>query len=104
MAKRVGPWHDWFAWHPVQTYDFGWQWCRKLRRRPHKPVRGTRRSVGVDIWLPTDTNRGARDLQGAGVIRAQVPGGEARDKPGVCGMDDGPTTRLGDQPGDRINT
>lgn len=33
MARRVGPWHDWFAWRPVRTDDFGWQWCRKLRRR-----------------------------------------------------------------------
>ena len=33
MAKRVGPWHDWFAWRPVHTDYFGWQWCRKLRRR-----------------------------------------------------------------------
>jgi len=32
-----GPWHRWFAWHPVETYDGGWQWLRFIeRRRIHK--------------------------------------------------------------------
>lgn len=33
MAKRVGPWHDWFAWHPVHTDYYGWRWLRTMRRR-----------------------------------------------------------------------
>lgn len=28
-----GPEHDWFAWHPVDTYDQGWKWLRTVRRR-----------------------------------------------------------------------
>lgn len=33
MAHRIGPWHDWFAWHPVHTDYYGWRWLRTLRRR-----------------------------------------------------------------------
>lgn len=29
----IGPWHDWFAWHPVRTYDRRLVWFRWCRRR-----------------------------------------------------------------------
>lgn len=29
----IGPWHDWFAWFPVRTYDHRWAWLRSIRRR-----------------------------------------------------------------------
>lgn len=29
----IGPWHDWFAWRPVRTYDERWVWLRTVRRR-----------------------------------------------------------------------
>lgn len=28
-----GPWHDWFAWHPVNTNGHGWRWLRTVYRR-----------------------------------------------------------------------
>ncbi len=29
----VGPYHRWFAWHPVNTWNCGWQWLRMVYRR-----------------------------------------------------------------------
>lgn len=29
----VGPWHDWFAWYPIRTYDYRLCWMRFVRRR-----------------------------------------------------------------------
>ena len=31
-----GPWHVWFAWHPVQTLAHGWKWLRRVQRRRWK--------------------------------------------------------------------
>ena len=28
-----GPWHIWFAWHPVRTDHHGWRWLRAVERR-----------------------------------------------------------------------
>jgi len=28
----IGPWHRWFAWHPVSTYDCRWLWLRFVNR------------------------------------------------------------------------
>ena len=39
MFSRHGPWHRWFAWHPVNTTLHGWRWMRfVLRRRAWKPL------------------------------------------------------------------
>jgi hypothetical protein len=29
----VAPWHLWFAWRPVRTFDGRWVWLRTVRRR-----------------------------------------------------------------------
>jgi hypothetical protein len=29
----LGPYHEWFAWRPVQTYDRGYVWMRYVWRR-----------------------------------------------------------------------
>lgn len=29
----VGPWHVWFAWHPVWTWDGRLTWLRTVKRR-----------------------------------------------------------------------
>ena len=29
----IGPWFEWFAWHPVKTTDRGWRWLRPVWRR-----------------------------------------------------------------------
>lgn len=29
----TGPWHHWFAWHPVRTEQHGWRWLRTVERR-----------------------------------------------------------------------
>jgi hypothetical protein len=29
----VGPWHWWFAWYPVRTWDGRMTWLRKVKRR-----------------------------------------------------------------------
>lgn len=28
-----GPWHIWFAWHPVRTRSHGWKWLTYVYRR-----------------------------------------------------------------------
>ena len=28
-----GPWHRWFAWHPVRTDWHGWRWLTTVYRR-----------------------------------------------------------------------
>lgn len=33
MTTEYGTWHTWFAWHPVDTDEFGWKWLRKVERR-----------------------------------------------------------------------
>jgi hypothetical protein len=33
FGDPVGPWHDWFAWFPVRTYDDQLCWLRLVRRR-----------------------------------------------------------------------
>ena len=30
---RRGPWHKWFAWHPVKTDWHGWRWLTTIERR-----------------------------------------------------------------------
>lgn len=30
---RHGPWHRWFAWHPVNTFTHGWRWLCVVERR-----------------------------------------------------------------------
>lgn len=32
FADRISPWHTWFAWYPVRTYDGRWRWLKRLRR------------------------------------------------------------------------
>ena len=29
----VGPYHRWFAWYPVNTWNCGWRWFRPVYRR-----------------------------------------------------------------------
>lgn len=29
---RYGPWHRWFAWHPVPLTTGGWAWLRTVER------------------------------------------------------------------------
>lgn len=29
---RIGPWHEWFAWRPVDTYLYGWKWLCTVKR------------------------------------------------------------------------
>ena len=29
----IGPWHRWFAWHPVETEQHGWRWFRTVERQ-----------------------------------------------------------------------
>lgn len=33
FTDPVGPWHWWFAWHPVRTFDQRLVWLRWCRRR-----------------------------------------------------------------------
>lgn len=30
---RYGPWHRWFAWHPVRTDWHGWRWLVTVERQ-----------------------------------------------------------------------
>lgn len=33
FGDPIGPWFEWFAWHPVKTTDRGWRWLRPVWRR-----------------------------------------------------------------------
>lgn len=33
FCEPVGPWHDWFAWFPISTYDNRLVWLKTVRRR-----------------------------------------------------------------------
>ena len=33
FGDPLGPWHDWFAWHPVWTVDGRFAWLRRVLRR-----------------------------------------------------------------------
>ncbi len=33
FCAPVAPWHDWFAWFPIRTYDQQLVWLKKVRRR-----------------------------------------------------------------------
>ena len=37
-TTTYGPWHRWFAWHPVRTEQHGWRWLRTVERRRHYPA------------------------------------------------------------------
>ena len=48
FGDAIGPWHAWFAWRPVRTYDNRWKWlCIVLRRniQKHQHLDG-----GPDFW------------------------------------------------------
>lgn len=50
---RYGPWHLWFAWHPVRTDQHGWRWLRTVERQQWIGGRSWR---GWD-YRPTPNNR-----------------------------------------------
>ena len=33
FGDPVSPWHYWFAWHPIVTWDSRFVWLRKVQRR-----------------------------------------------------------------------
>lgn len=33
FADPIGPWHPWFAWHPVDTVTHGYVWLKVVERR-----------------------------------------------------------------------
>lgn len=33
FGRAIAPWHHWFAWYPVPTWDGRWSWLRTLHRR-----------------------------------------------------------------------
>jgi len=33
FGHPIGPWHNWFAWYPVDTVDGGWAWLVIVKRR-----------------------------------------------------------------------
>ena len=40
FGVAIGPWHEWFAWRPVETHDYGWTWMRwgwrqRYMKKPH---------------------------------------------------------------------
>lgn len=48
FGDPVGPWHRWFAWCPVDTFDGGYRWLSVVWRRrieKHHYLPG-----GVDRW------------------------------------------------------
>lgn len=32
-GDAIGPYHRWFAWRPVETWNCGWRWLRFVYRR-----------------------------------------------------------------------
>lgn len=48
FGDPIGPWHDWFAWFPIRTYDqrFAWfRWVRRQSVQKHQYLTG-----GADFW------------------------------------------------------
>lgn len=41
----IGPWHRWFAWHPVETEQHGWRWLCTVERQ----------KITGPTFLPTDS-------------------------------------------------
>ena len=37
FAQCVSPWHYWFAWYPIYTWDHRWIWVRTVKRRLCQP-------------------------------------------------------------------
>ena len=37
FGEPISDWYRWFAWHPVDTADRGWQWLRVVKRRRIQP-------------------------------------------------------------------
>lgn len=33
FGAPIGPWHRWFAWRPIRTYDGRGMWLRRVERR-----------------------------------------------------------------------
>ena len=33
FADPISPWVKWFAWRPVNTEDYGWQWLKSVYKR-----------------------------------------------------------------------
>ncbi|QIG76661.1 hypothetical protein EVC28_037 [Rhizobium phage RHph_I1_23] len=57
FGEPVGPWHDWFAWFPIRTYDQRLVWLRWVRRRSilkHWYLHG-----GPDFWWQYHNQRSA---------------------------------------------
>lgn len=49
FGDPVGPWHQWFAWKPVRSYDQRLIWLRRCWRRTiqkHQYLYG-----GADFWF-----------------------------------------------------
>lgn len=36
FGGTFGPWHEWFAWFPVDTKWHGWKWLTKVERRRYR--------------------------------------------------------------------
>lgn len=54
----TGPWHRWFAWHPVRTEQHGWRWLRTVERRQLTgPTFSPLESPHLWIYRPTPNNR-----------------------------------------------
>lgn len=49
FGSPIGPWHDWFAWKPVRTYDERLVWFRWVRRR-NIQLHSYLPSRGPDRW------------------------------------------------------
>jgi hypothetical protein len=50
FGSAIGPWRQWFAWRPVQTFDDIWVWLRPVRRRRYQSKLDLPGSVG-HWWL-----------------------------------------------------
>ena len=51
----VEPWHDWFAWYPVLTYDrrlVWFRWCRRRVVRAHIHL-----DAPFDVWFQYHAER-----------------------------------------------
>ena len=48
FGSPIGPWHRYFAWYPVDTFDRGWKWLRAVERR--RIQRHVYLDGGADRW------------------------------------------------------
>ena len=50
FGDPIGPWHEWFAWRPVRTYDHRLAWMTTVKRRRIQGHEYLSHGAALDQW------------------------------------------------------